>query len=289
MAKINPFRPGQIVSPGMFHGRVNELDSLERALEQTKAGNPRHFLLQGERGIGKSSLLYYVDLLATGQVTCFDNHSRFKFVVLNIELDPGNDYLDIIKKIGTELTRAIERNDELRRLAKQVWDFLSKWEVLGVKFRREQATYEQHTLLADLAESFINLDLQLAKTIDGLLILVDEADKPPASANLGQFSKLLTERLTKRGCNRVSLGLAGLPAVTTKLRRSHESSLRIFETMTLSPLEPQERQQVVLSGLKQVKNSQGLEIGNYRRRANGDIKPLGGFSALYTGVQLLGF
>ncbi len=57
MPRYNPFRPGSIVTPGMFSGRYNELVAMERALFQTKNGNPLNFLIHGERGIGKSSVL----------------------------------------------------------------------------------------------------------------------------------------------------------------------------------------------------------------------------------------
>jgi len=81
---------------------------------------------------------------------------------------------------------------------------------------------------------------QLGSNVDGILILIDEADKPSAGSNLGEFVKLFTERLTKRGCNHVFLGLAGLSELLPKLRQSHESSLRIFEMLTLESLQPNE-------------------------------------------------
>jgi hypothetical protein len=62
--------------------------------------------------------------------------------------------------------------------------------------------------------------------LDGIVILIDEADKAPAAANLGEFVKLLTERLTKKGCNQVCIGISGLPTVLQKMKESHESSIR---------------------------------------------------------------
>jgi Cdc6-like AAA superfamily ATPase len=60
MAKINPFAPNSPVHSGMFVGRVAELVKLESCLVQTRAGSPSNFMLTGERGIGKSSLLNYI-------------------------------------------------------------------------------------------------------------------------------------------------------------------------------------------------------------------------------------
>lgn len=86
--------------------------------------------------------------------------------------------------------------------------------------------------------------------MDGVLILIDEADRPPEEAQLGSFLKLFTERLTRKGCNNCVIGMAGLPSLVPKLRASHESSPRVFETMTLEPLEPSERIAVVNAGIK---------------------------------------
>ena len=64
--KFNPFRPNNLVHPGMFRGRYKELISLEKSIFQTKNGNPHHFIIEGERGIGKSSLMLYLEFVAKG-------------------------------------------------------------------------------------------------------------------------------------------------------------------------------------------------------------------------------
>ena len=68
MGKVNPFQPNGPVAPGMFSGRLNEILALEKGLFQTKNGNPLNFLVTGERGIGKSSLLNYLRPLAEGSI-----------------------------------------------------------------------------------------------------------------------------------------------------------------------------------------------------------------------------
>ena len=83
MQKFNPFRPGHAVAPGMFAGRLNEIKAMERGLFQTKNGNPQHFLLEGERGIGKTSLMLYLDWVARGDIPA--NGEKFKFLVVSIE------------------------------------------------------------------------------------------------------------------------------------------------------------------------------------------------------------
>ena len=45
--------------------------------------------------------------------------------------------------------------------------------------------------------------------------------------------------------------MTGQPGLITKLRASHESSTRIFSTLTLKPLSDEENKEVVLSGLEE--------------------------------------
>ena len=254
MLKYNPFKPGSIVHPGMFSGRIDEIKSLENTLFQTKNKNPSHFIIHGERGIGKSSLLMLLCCFATGETESLYDQ-RYKFLVLNIELDPNDIYSDIISKVAREFERVLAKSDIFRKKLSDIWDFISKWEILGVKYQRESLPPE--TLLEELSEKFIAVCNKLGNTIDGIYIFIDEADKPPAKANLGEFVKIFTERLTKRGCGNVGIGVVGISTVLRKLRKSHESSVRILQPIGLGPLLYDERKEVVNKGLKEAnkKNS----------------------------------
>jgi Cdc6-like AAA superfamily ATPase len=231
--KFNPFRPNGIVPPGAFAGRYDELGCLERILHQTKHGNPEHFLITGERGIGKSSLLFFMQCIAEGSITTLDDQ-KFNFLVVSVELDDNTTYTSLVTKVGSELKREIEKHEKVKEAAKAVWEFLSRWEVLGVKYNGKDDKGETpDQLLEELCFTIERTVKSIQSEKDGILILIDEADKPSAKTHLGAFSKLLTERLIKQRCNNVAVGLAGLPRVIDNLRKSHESSVRIFRPITL--------------------------------------------------------
>jgi hypothetical protein len=257
--RYNPFRPGSIVTPGMFSGRYEELEGIERALFQAKNGNPHNFLIHGERGIGKSSLLYYLQLIARGEIKALEG-GTFNFLTVSIELEPSNSYLDIVRKIGSQLRREIASHRQATELAKATWDFLKRWEVMGVKYTEGYSESKPNELLEELTHTVEQTLSRFESEVDGILILIDEADKPPASSGLGEFVKLFTERLAKRGCNKICLGLAGLSTLLQSLRQSHESSVRIFEMFTLEPLLWAERIQVIDKGLAEAKEKNGVEV-----------------------------
>src|SRR5690606_26691077 len=85
--------------------------------------------------------------------------------------------------------------------------------------------------------------------IDGVLFLIDEADKPETSARLGEFAKLFSEKMIRLSCGNVSLGLAGQPSLLDKLKATHESSPRLFTIYSLGTLSPEDIKAVVKAGL----------------------------------------
>lgn len=183
---------------------------------------------------------------------------KFNFLTLSLELEPGNTYPDLIGKVGAELGRAVSARQPNAELVKAAWDFLKRWEVMGVKYTESQSRSKPNELLDELTYTFERTIKGFGSAIDGILVLIDEADKPP-NANLGEFVKVFTERLTKRGCNNVCLGLAGLSNVMQHLRESHESSLRIFQIFTLEPLLQGERIEVIEKGLVEANKKNDFE------------------------------
>ncbi len=244
--KYNPFRPNGMASSGMFCGRGPELTSIRQCLFQTMHGNPAHFLIEGERGIGKSSLMLYVDLLATNNIVSL---GKFNFITLKIELADAEDTTDIVRKLGLELKKELVRQFDIKTIARGIYDWVTNWSVLGVEYKKDKAAVDTMGALEDLASLMARVLKEAGNNKegvpDGILVLIDEADTACESANLGSFVKLFTERLTKLGCERVCFGLAGLPTLIGKLKEGHESSTRIFQDLNLQPLSKDECKEVV--------------------------------------------
>jgi len=255
--RFNPFRPNGFVSPGMFHGRMPEVAAIERALFQTKHGNPQHILVQGERGIGKSSLLHVSALTASGQLETLDDQT-LRFLVVQADLGNARSQIDVIKAIAGQLRREVGKREVVREKAKAFWDWASNWEVLGVRYHKDAPPPDPQDVIDELVSRISALCTDTQDDLDGVALFIDEADHPPEDAAVGAFIKFFTERLARDGCNRVLLILAGLPHLVGKLRASHESAPRVFTTMSLDPLEPDEREQVIRSGLDVAAETNGF-------------------------------
>jgi len=244
--RYNPFQPNRIINPAMFVGRTAEIRTIEHYLFQAKGGNAQNFLVEGERGIGKSSLLRYVSAVANEGLPAIDG-SIFNFLLVSVDLGGAHSQIDIVRAVGRELKKAMGSRDALKEHAKKAWDFLTNWEVLGVRYHKTDLAFDPD----DAKDSLVDQLAEVARSgqMEGVLILIDEADAAPVEAHLGEFAKSLTERLSRMGIENVILGLAGLPTLIGKLRASHESAPRIFSMLELRPLTISERKMAVQIGM----------------------------------------
>jgi hypothetical protein len=256
--KYNPFKPGSIVHPGMFAGRLNEINEIEKLLFQTRNGNSSSFVVHGERGIGKSSLLFYINAVARGAIQSNDGTS-FNFMVVSVSLEPHDTYKDIIYKIAREFERELKKNEIIKTALKEVWDFITNWEVMGVKYQKIKEELDVDVMLEELTEKIISVLERTNTTLDGIYIFIDEADKPSSNPNLGVLSKYMTERIHKKGIQNFGIAIIGISSVLEKIKESHESALRIFSYYNLEPLNPSERKIVIELGLDEAKEKNGTE------------------------------
>ena len=257
--KYNPFQPNRMIAPGMFTGRTDEIRTIAQCLFQTKFDNPQHFLIEGERGIGKSSLLFLVSGFASGDIT-YGAQDKMDFLTLQVDLAAVTSQHDIAMAIARQLRFALAKRSVLEARLADIWAFLQRFEGMGFKFRSDGSLDKPDDVRDGLVDAIYRTFQSIGSEIDGIFIVIDEADAPLESAGLGEFLKLFTERLTRHGCNRVLLGLSGLPTTIGKLRASHESSPRILEVMRLDPLEPAERRLVVQRGLDDAEQKNKLRV-----------------------------
>lgn len=245
--KVNPFRPNSPINPAMFVGRVSEIERLEQALVQTRAGEPAHFMITGERGIGKTSLLLYLKALAQGKIQF--NSVTFNFLVLDLDVEPNSTQLGLISRIKMRLENQLGKSERARTFLKESWAFLQRLHIMDFGIAPEQKNSSEEVLLdefaltlAQVCERTCNPDSEptFSARHDGILLIIDEADNCPSQLHLGSFFKLLTERLQRHYCNRILVCLAGMPDLRDKLYVSHPSSLRIFEDLQLGGLTKQE-------------------------------------------------
>jgi len=261
--KYNPFRPNQPVYKGMFAGRYDEIDKIDKFLFQTREGNPSHILIHGERGIGKTSLLLLGNHFAKGEIAWGSDHHNFLPIYITIR--PTTTLMDLATGISNQITRVLSNEEKALAFLKGSWSFLTRVQSSIISIVPKPNVPSSQEELIDktiysivdtvkaLTEDTAVSDLGLRTKKDGIVILIDEVDQASKSLDLGIFIKNLTEILVQEDANKVLLMLAGLTKARDILRESHESSLRLFEEFKLVPLSKEEVAHVINNGLKEAK------------------------------------
>lgn len=267
MAKTNPFRPNYPVNPAMFVGRIEEVERIEGHLLQTRAGNPTNFMITGERGIGKTSLLNYVKWVAQGEVPTLSGEN-LRFLVVDTDIDQSTTTLGLIRKIELGLRNQLSQTEPARKFISDAWAFLRGTEAVGVKLPAKEAAQEE-TVFDEFCYSVASVAERVchpteAPTLfnaryDGIFLLVDEADNCSKELGLGLFMKLMLERLNRRGCHNLLVGLAGLDSLPAVLAKSHSSSLRMFESLVLNRLSGPEVERAIEICLERAKKDNNAE------------------------------
>lgn len=256
MTKINPFKPNDPVPTAMFAGRYDELIALEKGLYQTKHGQNCNFLITGERGIGKSSLLMFLKYVATGDIESLE-HGKFNFVSIPLVISDKTDLTTFIKLIEKNISREIGKIEKVRGFLADTWSFVQRLKIMDSGIDKVDINTEIDLVIDDFAYSVSETCKRITNTEkgekikDGIVFLIDEADNACTSLRLGYFFKVVTELLQHNKCNNVMFLVSGLPDVVDKLVASHESSVRIFSQIKIQELNEDDRKYVIDKGLDQ--------------------------------------
>lgn len=258
--KYNPFKPNSPVFTGMFSGRIYELERLDYLLFQTQMNNPTHILINGEIGIGKTSLLIVANHFAKGTLQW--EEEKYNFITIQVSIRPETTLIDFAKKLNTQIKRVLSQSEQGVTFLKKTWEFLTKFESNFIRYKSREQKFSEEEILDNTIYSIVDTvkaitedtaitELKLRKKNDGIVILLDEVDHASQNLNLGLFLKNLSETLVQENANKVLFILSGLPKTRDILRNSHESSLRLFEEFKLTPLSRKEVDQVIKRGLEE--------------------------------------
>lgn len=280
--KINPFSPNSPTGPGMFAGRIKEIEAIEQILLQTRANKGHGFLLLGQRGIGKTSLLNLVKFQAKGSIDA--KGENLNFLVIEIDITKETTLYTIIKKIELALKRQLAKSEPTRKLFSEIWKFLGKVEVAGVKINTS-TDYDKELFFEEFSYSLADTLKRITaktgekfeSTHDGILLIIDETDNATRELDLGTFLKLLMERLQKEGSQHLMVGVSGLPKTKEILIESHPSSIRIFEELSLDRLTDDDIKYVIKRVLDHSKELNGHRTDIQQEAENNLVRLSEGF------------
>lgn len=253
---VDPFFPSRPVQdPEYFEGRTTQVDEIVDALFQVLNNNPKHFIITGDRGIGKSSLLFQIKLLATGNNALTDR----------LNIDKGCDSFNFITSwVDSVENQSLENLvlNILRDLQGSVRSFLNnyKFELDLGGFLQISKKESDDKSIADIVNQFCDQIKTAHKSLEkkdkqGIIIFIDEMDKVSPKTGLASFLKLSTEKLNREGILNVSFACSGITGAVQKLEDEHASIFRTLRDIPLERFSYEESKEILVNGFDKVEHT----------------------------------
>lgn len=258
---VDPFFPNRPVEdPNKFEGRGNQIEEVVDSLFQTLNNNPTHSIITGERGIGKSSLLFQTQLLAQGNNILAEKFEidlgtpKFNFVTAWIDGVSGQTLENLIEGI-------------LKELQSKLKSFISGWtiefDLAGIVKLSQKESKDKS--ISDVVSAFINEIQKVCKEVtakkkDGIIIFIDEFDKIPVDSGLATFLKLATEKMQRENIKNVIFFAAGIKGAVQMFEEEHASILRTLRDIPLNKFLESDTDKILASGFDKVEHTYDQQI-----------------------------
>jgi len=242
----SPFYPSQPVPVELFVGRQDQLDRIiRRGVGQVEHGKPISIFVQGEYGIGKSSIARYVQFLAA---------EKYSLLPIYAILNPVQTPEDLAARI-VEATMHSGQVHPSRGEKVKAWlaRYIGKQDLLGF-------TVNLEALRADAAKfasvhgllDFLRQALEKSGT-NGIFLVLDEIN---GLANLPWFAQLLKSLVDTNALAVKPLPLLMMICGTDEKRRrlieNHQSVERIFDVIDIERLSEDEMREFFQRAFEQV-------------------------------------
>lgn len=250
---IDPFTPDLPVNdPAKFSGRNTAIESVVDSLYQLANGNPKHTIITGDRGIGKSSVLLQAKSFTQGDFTLLNN----------LGIDPGVSSYNFITAwhdCAPDQTPATLASGILEQLQHEAVSFIKGFKIelnlagfvtIAAKDTNQATLTEIVTLFCEELTKFAKKASEAKK--NGIVLFFDELDSVKQNSGVATFFKLSSEKLARDGIKNVAFFAAGITGAVQALEKEHGSIYRTLADIPLSRLEPEEVAQILKTGFDKV-------------------------------------
>lgn len=231
----SPFYPGQPVPAEFFVGRERQITHiLKRGVGQVAAGKPVAIYVEGEFGIGKSSIAGFVQHVARQDSGLFPIYAPLG----------GAESIDDIGLAIVEATVRAGAYGETRK--ESVLEWLSKYvgevSVMGVKVKTEALKRDAPELTSGLLPFLAELLERLRPDgTKGLFLVLDEVDSLAKKPRFAHFIKSLVDtNAMARTPVPLLLMLCGVEECRRELIKQHQPVDRIFDVVDIERMSDEE-------------------------------------------------
>ncbi|MBN1518026.1 ATP-binding protein [Candidatus Sumerlaeota bacterium] len=227
----SPFYPGQPVPVELFSGREEQLRRiLERGVAQVERGKPVAMFIQGEYGIGKSSIAGYTQYYAER------NHGLHRIYAPLGAINSIDEVGSAILKATVQSGAMMPNREEIVR------DWLSKYigeqELFGVKLHFDALRKDGPQIANGILPFLHEICNKLSPAgVKGVFLVLDEINGITQNPRFAHFIKgLIDENALSSRPVPLLLMLCGVEERRQDMIQRHEPVGRIFDIIDVEPM-----------------------------------------------------
>jgi len=219
MPVSNPFTPKSGWEPKVFVGREKEIEFFKKKLEQARAGRCDHFLVLGDWGVGKTSLLKRFKEIAQ------EERILTSLVTIN-EFQESSTFLDGVKVLLEQIPRKLPIDTgRLRSFVKQINTLGIQVLTFGFNFARSMEGLQPQTLLLS---ALLTLWQDLKGETEVVVVLLDDVQNFSTISGIFTLLKnVLSDEEMVQG-TKFLFGLSCTPEGWTEFLQRHHPIGRYF-------------------------------------------------------------
>ena len=246
----SPFYPSQPVPVELFVGRKQQIDEIRmRGLGQVAAGKPVAVFVEGEYGIGKSSIANYIRMLG-------EQDYGLHGIYATLETTRTTD------DMGAAILRATHESGVFNpRGGDKVRDFIAKYigeqtlPGLGLTLRMDALKREGPNVANGLLPFLRDVVKRLEEYgVQGIVLVLDEINGIASQPDFARFIKSLVDRnAVERPSLPLLLVFCGVEDRRHEMIRNHPSIGRVFDIVaSITPMSSGEMSDFYLRAFESV-------------------------------------
>ncbi len=241
----SPFTPGQPLPPNLFAGRQQEVETLLGGCRQAlQSQQVYRSYIQGERGIGKSSLASFVREIADRE---------YAMLTVHVHLGGAKNLDEMARRIFKEIAESSQNRPWFDKLKQALGDHLKSVGFFGMQLDFTATPDELQLLWQNLASQLREMLHLLKKQRNGVLLLLDDINGLAASPDFANWLKSFVDGAATSGQPLpLHLVLISLPQRRQEIISHNPSLNRVFTIIDVAPLSEDDTRHYVIQALKSV-------------------------------------
>lgn len=253
----NPFNPNSVVTPTLFAGRNDQVIQILKKLTQVREGMPASFVLQGDRGIGKTALAKLIMYTAEAQDPHLEN---LKFLTSYYAVEKGQSFESVLQASLNIMTDRMP-DSVIHRLSQRLGNFFKNGKFTFGAFgasatvEGEVKTEDKLTVIKDRAVSvFSNIVSGIdelkndPEKLDGILIVIDEIHNLKDLDGAAQILRSISTTLDVSRLGKISFIVIGYPEGMDRFFKGDPSARRHFDIIELTVMPRADAKDVLKKG-----------------------------------------